>query len=1459
MSSLLQSRVKFTNATKQTGMEEQISNDKGRENLTQNKTFGQKVKQFFSKITSAISSLFKKSEPGTSLSKNTSDSRVILSQKNTRDKLEQTKAFISRSARIGINDSSMESLHETQGSLRHVLDECKTLKQHDFGAHTDKTHEMLTKLEEKINSKLDVTARMISGQSTRSESSNITCDALRTKKQSPEGLSKEDVLSFVQEHKDELKSARLSTLKDLSSLIHETVETPVDLSTMSDADAIGHQLSSLDANITYVATLQEALPNTSMGLISMRDSFQTLKSEIETANAKFDALDHSLSHLSEANDEVTYGTVLTTTCAELSHTLSSLESSKDTPGFPKDRFLNRVKTAVKMKLEEQLDSTKTQLQGDDYNKQEGGSSVGKTAVFNATKSRMLANLSQHTSMTSLFSESDRTQQRMSALENYETNILKLSKSDLDAVMAPKTGEFESALPEMNDIHTVLTDFSHFKGFDMVSSEQKKGMVDVYVVADLRHPDKQEGKQLLLKGLNTIYDYHTDPDHYDAQKAFLTVAGRINDTLNDITRVDSPSTYNQSPLKAIMESSLSSDEKIEARRVGKSSVDDVVFDISKGLEELGRLPKGIAAARRDLEYTTRELTSLYNQSVKDSSHKLNAADFQFNEETVSVLQSKIGGKGLEGILIRAALSQNTLQKMEADLPSSNGTPSPPFIPKNNIQTIYTTLVRGRLDRYKLELETLKDTQSQVSSDPATSSDANTLLEEKNKDIADLEQLKLDLGGLQHCTDLKEFKKLNSTMRTMQASFVADKSDLNNLLMMQSDKQRFALEVLQLKQDNKENRTLFGSMDKTAHKAMRFKAQTTSKNESVKDTIASNEMAINISRQLDKRPGLKQGLLHAIESKRSQLVQQQPSIDADSLKQAIKESLHFKKDGDMTLIQTFTKEVKNEQKQALFNTSIDVLVNQSFETDSTVDHLAITTDFDQDPKTESTHKTFEKIVNYFERKTSGLGVLEKLQVDILTKLVEKGKAAGLDQLRGDDLSRTQQTIVKDTISEMLGDEHYSTFSSDTSSKETMAKKAVYKDMITYLTKQGAMGHTEKWVARLHLNKTGIDTAASLGAQNKGDQIKSMRIQLETLERDTGTTNRKQTTIQGSDIMKLAGVAEKALFNVSLTVDTARSLQLEHEVKKDANGSILIRFDKERSNTTRVDVEGPGAIVTGGVEKSSSAVAGRTFRFDSIDDAARSLVDFYRGDSRTLLGLADGMITESASKSSLALEASLNLKIGGSGLQLDGNSATSIKERVIKDGFTQTVSQQTMITYGGGLKLTDGTGQILTDGEMSLLDAQVTTNVTNEISTPTYNPNVLSGHRVIFEQAIKESKSSSALDQIQKQLCNVLGKEEPLHDLESVFDTQGLDAFAATLEPGDSYEIIQTLNTDAVKVLTPQTADSITKDLKNYTVSLKKVSKDMLNQVTTSYGNTYSKTSDLHRTYTQVLVLNKVDISS
>ena len=42
---------------------------------------------------------------------------------------------------------------------------------------------------------------------------------------------------------------------------------------------------------------------------------------------------------------------------------------------------------------------------------------------------------------------------------------------------------------------------------------------------------------------------------------------------------------------------------------------------------------------------------------------------------------------------------------------------------------------------------------------------------------------------------------------------------------------------------------------------------------------------------------------------------------------------------------------------------------------------------------------------------------------------------------------------------------------------------------------------------------------------------------------------------------------------------------------------------------------------------------------------------------------MITESASKSSLALEASLNLKLGGTGLQLDGNAGGSIKESVIK----------------------------------------------------------------------------------------------------------------------------------------------------------------------------------------------------
>ena len=105
MSAALQNRVKSTNSEKLTGTQKQVSLDTGQEDLSKNKSFGQKIKTFFSKIKTTVANFFKKSEPSSSTAMNTvggqsfasvqsnvvgrpSEAKGIISQTNMREKLE---------------------------------------------------------------------------------------------------------------------------------------------------------------------------------------------------------------------------------------------------------------------------------------------------------------------------------------------------------------------------------------------------------------------------------------------------------------------------------------------------------------------------------------------------------------------------------------------------------------------------------------------------------------------------------------------------------------------------------------------------------------------------------------------------------------------------------------------------------------------------------------------------------------------------------------------------------------------------------------------------------------------------------------------------------------------------------------------------------------------------------------------------------------------------------------------------------------------------------------------------------------------------------------------------------------------------------------------------------------------------------------------------------------------------
>jgi hypothetical protein len=179
MSPTLSSEVR-TVAAKKLGSN--VSVAEGSVDLTTNKSFSQRVTSFFSRIGKSIADRFRgvKVAPQPqaqevqkpTIQEVAPQPKLFKTGAPLNEKLEATKTFIRESSHVSVNETSMETLHETKASLNAILDQCKELKNEDFGPETTTAHEKISLLEQKINEKLTATLDIIDNHSNTVELGN---------------------------------------------------------------------------------------------------------------------------------------------------------------------------------------------------------------------------------------------------------------------------------------------------------------------------------------------------------------------------------------------------------------------------------------------------------------------------------------------------------------------------------------------------------------------------------------------------------------------------------------------------------------------------------------------------------------------------------------------------------------------------------------------------------------------------------------------------------------------------------------------------------------------------------------------------------------------------------------------------------------------------------------------------------------------------------------------------------------------------------------------------------------------------------------------------------------------------------------------------------------------------------------------------------------------------------------
>jgi len=1273
-------------------------------------------------------------------------------------------------------------------------------------------------------------------------------------------MARSEILDFVNTNAYDLRRADNDTLNSLAEMITSSLVTDREA-----GGSIEGKVDQLDRNINFLSQIKKQLPKSAIGLGAAIKSMTKLKDSIESITqplSTFAAHGPALTAENPSN----YNKTLESAYAQLKTALSNLDEAASSLGsdFPADQLESMIRESAATLVNDQLESSSTQLSDKDYDKSSGQPSVSQRASRNASKSRMLVNFLDSKRMTRLMPQQELAHMKNQALENFRANAFQMTRADIQAeVSVSKSGKFEKPNTEMNSTIGTLTQLSDYRGFDVVSSAQKEVLSNLFDMAELGSQDMRAGKELLMSGLNSMYDSELQ------QAGDTAMPDKVNQTINGITHLqhvdDSFSGGLRSTsgfLDTVMTHGLPESEKISALRVGNPVVDKVRLALSKGVEDLGLSSKGLASAQHELDQVSRQLVQLFNVKVPPN-RRINASNLQFDKRTVQTLHNtirsdiNIRGKGLEGILLRAALVQNTIQQMQAD---SDPQPGKPFSPRNNINQIYDTLVGDRLSG------TRGISEKQSMADQA--------------EIDDLTALKTKLNGLQHCTNISEFRDTIRTLNSAKDTFVSNnKGSLINIIARQSDHRDFTLQALKLKFENKANRSYAGSAAKVEKKVMRNVMGTIYSSEAVGNTLKSNQQTVDIKHQLDKlklkNSPFEQTLSQTVSQKFEELMNEHDDLSVSDVRDFVAAELSVetqKPSGEQnTLLQTFTDQTSSSKKRDLFNATIrhfvDKFVQQhqlqqgddlsdtastistsSMSSTSTVSldsssDFEIQTDFRDNP-------SFEKIVEYFERKDMGTGALERMQIKILDQVVRERADKDVVNLSEDDARMAENDIVRDVVSEMMRPDNYALFSRD-KSKKGEVKKAIYRDMVTHMTRQAVAGDTVKWTMRLNLNEAGLQKASKMGQKSYSERVSGVKDQLRHLDAGEGTTNNFSQSYSSGDLMLAAGAAQRMLFNFSFTIDGAHTQTAELGIHKGEDGSVFVRFSDQNKTTTTTELASMGNYVSVSNETSASVVDGKVFKFDDLESAANAIVRFNEGDVTGMTSLSDGIIFEDSFSKDSSLLATLNIKdpFTKTGLQLDGDAGLGMTRSSVRDGFNQTHSTERTLTFGGTASFSEG----VAGTTVGLTGGRFTSKVRTETTTPIYNSDLITNHQIVTELSISSFSKDSPIDQLRSKVESVIGKSQSFEALDDVIDTTHLESFAESLGPGDTFEVVHTLNEDALKSLTPENTTTVLQDMSNYSISLRKVTVDTLGQRSSSVGSSYSSTHAYSKQKTEVLSLN------